>query len=75
MLDSSAPEPGSPAANGAAADAAAGVSSEAQAAPGLARQVTDVQSGRGMTLEEFDQALGLHSALRVRKPRVLLPGK
>ena len=68
VLDSSAPDPGSPAANSAAAAADAGPSSEAHAAPGLARQVTDVQSGRGMTLEEFDQALGLHSALRVRKP-------
>ncbi|KAK9821320.1 hypothetical protein WJX81_001477 [Elliptochloris bilobata] len=62
VLDSAAPDSGSPVADsGPAAGAAPG---NAPTAPGLARQVTDVQSGRGMTLDEFDQALGLHSALR-----------
>ena len=69
VLDSAASDPGSSAAaepesSGAGADA--GPSAAAPGSPALARQVTDVQSGRGMTLDEFDQALGLHSALKVR---------
>ena len=47
--------------------------------------VTDISSGKEMSLEEFDRALGLHTALEVRarlllftstlKPYQLLMGK
>ena len=42
--------------------AAASGSPKAAAATGL---VTEISSGREMSLEEFDRALGLHSALEV----------
>ena len=32
--------------------------------------VTDISSGKEMSMEEFDRALGLHTALEVR-PRLL----
>ena len=68
VLDSADSVPGSPAADadGSCAGADAGPAAAVPAAVALARQVTDVQSGRGMTLDEFDQALGLHSALKAR---------
>lgn len=68
MLDDAAPDAAGPAAHNAGGngEAAAGPFLSPRAASGLSRHVTDVQSGRGMTLDEFDQALGLHSALRVR---------
>jgi hypothetical protein len=67
VLDSAASDPGSAAvdADSSCAGADAGPAAAAPGSPALARQVTDVQSGRGMTLDEFDQALGLHSALKV----------
>ena len=67
VLDDAAPDAAGPAPHSAGGnvEAAAGPPLSPRTASGLSRHVTDVQSGRGMTLEEFDQALGLHSALRV----------
>ena len=43
---------------------------EARSEPGspkvVSKLVTDVSSGREMSMEEFDRALGLHTALEVR---------
>lgn len=36
-----------------------------EGSPSHAGRVTDLSSGKEMTIEEFDEALGLHSVLKV----------
>lgn len=51
-------------------DAEPSAAPEAPSDPGspkvVSKLVTDVSSGREMSMEEFDRALGLHTALEVR---------